>query len=204
MANSSRKPIVLGLTGSIATGKSTVAGMFAKRDIPIYDADQAVHDLYKHEAIEPMRRLFPDAIIDGQIDRAALSKHVLGNPENLAKLEALIHPMVQQKMHKFLEQAAGNNEKLAILEIPLLFETGKNYPTDFIAVTFCAPEIQKQRALARAGMNEDKFTAIVARQMPQDEKRSRADFEIDTGTDLAKTQSAVDEIIKACLAAKAH
>jgi dephospho-CoA kinase len=204
MANSSRKPIVLGLTGSIATGKSTVAGMFARRDIPIYDADQAVHDLYKDEAVEPMRGLFPDAIIDGQIDRAALSKHVLGNPENLAKLEALIHPMVQQKMHKFLEQAAENNEKLAILEIPLLFETGKNYPTDFIAVTFCAPEIQKQRALARAGMTEDKFTAIVARQMPQDEKRSRADFEIDTGTDLAKTQSAVDEIIKACLAAKAH
>lgn len=204
MANAPRKPIVLGLTGSIATGKSTVAGMFAKRNIPIYDADKAVHELYEGEAVAPMRNLFPEAIINGKIDRAALSKQVVGNAENLAKLEALIHPMVQQKMHKFLNQAAEDKEELAILEIPLLFETGKNYPTDFVAVTFCDPEIQKQRALARPGMTEEKLDAIIARQMPQHEKRTRADFEIDTGTDQAQTQSAVDEIIKACLAAKAH
>ncbi len=101
-----QKPVVLGLTGSIATGKSTVAKMFAKRNIPIYDADKAVHELYADDAVAPMRALFPDAIIDGKIDRAALSKQVLGHPENLAKLEALIHPMVQQKMHQFLDQAA--------------------------------------------------------------------------------------------------
>ncbi|AVX02838.1 dephospho-CoA kinase [Maritalea myrionectae] len=197
------KPVVLGLTGSIATGKSTVAGMFAKRNIPIYDADKAVHELYAGEAVAAMGNLFPDAIVDGKIDRAALSKKVLGQPESFAKLEALIHPMVQQKMHNFLDQATENKEKLAILEIPLLFETGKSYPTDFVAVTFCAPDIQKQRALAREGMNEQKFEAILARQMPQSEKRKRADFEIDTGTSLEQTQSAVDEIIKACLAAKA-
>ncbi|MCF4096922.1 dephospho-CoA kinase [Maritalea mediterranea] len=204
MADNKQKPVVLGLTGSIATGKSTVARMFAKRDIPIYDADKAVHELYAGEAVEAMRELFPDAIIDGKIDRTALSKQVVGQPKNLAKLEALIHPMVQDKMHQFLAQAAEKNEKLAILEIPLLFETGRSYPTDFIAVTFCDPDIQKQRALARDGMSEEKFNAIVARQMPQMEKRARADFEIDTGTSLEATQSAVDEIIKACLAAKAH
>lgn len=204
MDDPNRKPVVLGLTGSIATGKSTVAGMFAKRNIPIYDADKAVHELYAGEAVAPMQKLFPDAIVDGKIDRGALSKQVLGQPENLARLEALIHPMVQQKMHQFLLQAAENNEKLAILEIPLLFETGKNYPTDYIAVTFCDPAIQKQRALGREGMTTEKFDAIVARQMPQTEKRSRADFEIDTGTSLEQTQLAVDEIIKACLAAKAH
>lgn len=197
------KPLVLGLTGSIATGKSTVAGMFARRGIPIYDADKAVHALYEQEAVAPMRALFPAAVIANKIDRTALAEQVLGNPENLASLEALIHPMVQQKMHQFLDQAAENKERLVILEIPLLFETGKSYPTDFIAVTFCDPEIQKQRALARPGMSEDKFNAILARQMPQTEKRQRADFEVDTGTSLAETQLAVDEIIKACLNAKA-
>ena len=109
------KPVVLGLTGSIATGKSTVAGMFAKRNIPIYDADKAVHELYAGEAVVAMGNLFPDAIVDGKIDRTALSKKVLGQPENLAKLEALIHPMVQQKMHDFLDQATENKEKLAKL-----------------------------------------------------------------------------------------
>lgn len=204
MANARKKPIVLGLTGSIATGKSTVAAMFASRNIPIYDADKAVHELYEGEALAPMQNLFPQSIIKGKIDRAALSKHVIGKPENLAKLEAIIHPMVQQKMLEFLHQATENNKELVILEIPLLYETGRTYPTDFIAVTFCDPEIQKQRAMAREGMTEEKFNAIIARQMPQSEKRARADFAIDTGTDLAQTQSVVDEIIKACLAAKPH
>lgn len=190
--------IRLGLTGSMATGKSTVAAMFAKRDIPIFDADKAVHDLYEGEAVPVVAAQFPDAIIDGKIDRKALSKLVLGDKEKLAQLEALVHPLVHQKMREFLSQNQQSGETLVILEIPLLFETGKDYPLDKIAVTFCADEIQKQRALAREGMTEEKFEAIKARQMPQIEKKQRADFLIDTGLSPVETQQVVDDVIKTC------
>lgn len=190
--------IRLGLTGSMATGKSTVAAMFAKRNIPIYDADKAVHDLYEGEAVPVVAAQFPDAIIDGKIDRKALSKLVLGNKEKLAQLEALVHPLVHQKMREFLAQSQQSGETLVILEIPLLFETGKDYPLDKIAVTFCADEIQKKRALAREGMTEEKFEAIKARQMPQSEKKQRADFLIDTGMSPVETQQVVDDVIKTC------
>ncbi len=190
--------IRLGLTGSMATGKSTVAAMFAKRDIPIYDADKAVHDLYEGEAVPVVAAQFPDAIMDGKIDRKALSKLVLGDKKKLAQLEALVHPLVHQKMHEFLVQNQQSGETLVILEIPLLFETGKDYPLDKIAVTFCADDIQKQRALARDGMTEEKFEAIKARQMPQSEKKQRADFLIDTGLSPVETQQVVDDVIKTC------
>lgn len=190
--------IRLGLTGSMATGKSTVAGMFKKRGVPIYDADKAVHALYENEAVGPVGELFPNAVVNGRIERAELSKYVLGNKENLAKLEAIVHPLVHQKMHAFLREHEEKNTQLVILEIPLLFETGKDYPLDKIAVTFCDDEIQKQRALSRPGMTEEKFLAIKQRQMPQAEKRERADFEIDTGTTPEQTQQAVDHIIETC------
>lgn len=192
--------IKLGLTGSMATGKSTVAGMFAKRDIPIYDADKAVHDLYEGEAVPVVGAYFPKAVIDGKIDRKALSKLVLGDKEKLAQLEALVHPLVHQKIHEFLAKNQQSGEKLVILEIPLLFETGKDYPLDKIAVTFCADEIQEQRALARDGMTQEKFEAIKARQMPQIEKKQRADFLIDTGLSPDETQQVVDDVIKTCRA----
>jgi dephospho-CoA kinase len=182
----------------MATGKSTVAGMFKKRGVPIYDADKAVHALYENEAVGPVGELFPNAVVNGRIERAELSKYVLGNKENLAKLEAIVHPLVHQKMHAFLREHEEKNTQLVILEIPLLFETGKDYPLDKIAVTFCDDEIQKQRALSRPGMTEEKFLAIKQRQMPQAEKRERADFEIDTGTTPEQTQQAVDHIIETC------
>lgn len=192
--------IRLGLTGSMATGKSTVAKMFAKREVPIYDADKAVHDLYRAEAVAPVGAIFPNALIDGKIDRTALSAEVLGNKEKLTQLEAVVHPLVHQKMHGFLELHLKAGEKLVILEIPLLFETQKDYPLDKIAVTFCADDVQKQRAMAREGMTAQKFEAIKARQMPQAEKKRRADFLIDTGQTPAQTQQTVDEIIQTCRA----
>jgi len=190
--------IKLGLTGSMATGKSTVAGMFSLRSIPIYDADKAVHDLYQNEAVAPVGALFPNAIVDEIIDRALLSGEVLNNKEKLARLEAVVHPLVHQKMHDFLQFHQEAGEKLVILEIPLLFETGKDYPLDRIAVTFCDDEVQKQRAMGRSGMTQAKFDAIKERQMPQAEKKRRADFLIDTGNTREETQQTVDEIIQTC------
>jgi len=192
--------IRLGLTGSMATGKSTVAKMFAKRDVPIYDADKAVHDLYRAEAVAPVAALFPSALIDGKIDRTVLSREVLGNKEKLGQLEAVVHPLVHQKMHEFLDVHQQAGEKLVILEIPLLFETKKTYPLDKVAVTFCADDVQKQRAMAREGMTEQKFEAIKARQMPQAEKKLQADFLVDTGLTPEQTQQTVDEIIQTCRA----
>ncbi|MGJ8528644.1 dephospho-CoA kinase [Maritalea sp.] len=190
--------IKLGLTGSMATGKSTVAKMFANRDIPIYDADQAVHELYENEAVGPVGALFPDTVIDGRIDRKALSGHVLADKKKLAQLEELVHPLVHQKMHDFIAAQSEAGQELIILEIPLLFETGKAYPLDKIAVTYCDDQVQKQRALARAGMTTEKFEAIKSRQMSQDQKKKRADFIIDTGTTPEMTQQIVDEIIQTC------
>lgn len=192
--------IRLGLTGSMATGKSTVADMFKTRGIAIYDADKAVHELYENEAVAPVGEAFPQAVVNGKIDRQELSKCVLGDKEKLALLESIVHPLVHQKMHQFLQDQRALQSDLVILEIPLLFETGKAYPLDKIAVTFCDDDIQKQRALARPGMTEEKFLAIKQRQMPQAEKRARADFEIDTGTTPEQTQQTVDHIIETCRA----
>lgn len=190
--------IVLGLTGSIATGKSTVAGMFAEAGIPVYDADKAVHELYAGEAVDAVEATFPGTTRDGQVDRSTLSQKVLGDPEALKRLEALIHPLVREKMLGFIEARRAAGAGLVILEIPLLFETGQAYPVDAIAVTWCEPEIQRERALARDGMSDDKLAAILARQMPQDEKRERADFEIDTSGDFASVRNQVAKVIEAC------
>lgn len=190
--------IKLGLTGSMATGKSTVAAMFAKRDIPIYDADKAVHELYQNEAVSPVGKVFPKAINNGKVDRTVLAAEVLGDKEKLAQLEAIVHPLVHQKMHEFLTLHQTAGQSLVILEIPLLFETGKDYPLDRIAVTFCDDGIQKERALARPGMTINKFEAIKARQMPQNEKKRLANFLIDTGQTQEQTQQMVDDIIQTC------
>ncbi len=192
--------IKLGLTGSMATGKSTVAKMFASRNIPIYDADKAVHELYENEAVGPVGALFPDVVLDGRIDRKVLSGHVLANKKKLALLEHVVHPLVHQKMAEFIASHHKSGQHLIILEIPLLFETGNDYPLDKIAVTHCDDQIQKQRAMARPGMTIEKFDAIKARQMSQHEKKKRADFTIDTGTDPEITQQIVDEIIQTCRA----
>ncbi|HEY4199408.1 MAG TPA: dephospho-CoA kinase [Devosiaceae bacterium] len=170
----------LGLTGSIATGKSTTLEAFRGLGIPVFSADAAVSELYAGDAVAPVAALFPGVVRDGAIDRVELSRQLLAAPEKLASLEATVHPLVRQRIAAFLAQSRQSGAPLAVVEIPLLFETGFDYGLDRIAVTVCSPESQRRRALARPGMTVEKLEAILARQLPQDEKRKRADYVLDT------------------------
>jgi dephospho-CoA kinase len=185
----------LGLTGSIATGKSTVRQMFADLGVPTFSSDDAVHELYRGAAVAPVEALFPGVTSNGQIDREALSKRVLGQPEKLKALESVVHPLVRERIAKFLREAESTGAKLALVDIPLLFEGGHNYGLDRVAVTAAEPATYRKRALARPGMTVDKLEAILARQMPQDEKLKRADYVIYTEKSLAETRAAVKALV---------
>lgn len=189
----------LGLTGSIATGKSTVLQNFAQLGAVTYSADEAVYALYRAEAVEPLEALFPGVSVNGEIDRALLATKLVNDPTRIEALEAIVHPLVRTKMQEFIAEAAHNDAKLIVLEIPLLFETGATYPIDAVAVTVCSEEEQKRRAFLRPGMNVDKFNTIVARQMPQAEKKLKADFVIDTNGSEEESKAQVARIIAACL-----
>lgn len=188
----------LGLTGSIATGKSTVLKMFADLGLPTYSADVAVHELYTGEAVAPLSQAFPAIIKDGAVDREALAAILVETPEKLAAVEAIVHPLVFKKMQAFLTESATTGADVAILEIPLLFETGRDYQLHAIAVTTCNDEEQRRRALARPGMSVEKFETILARQLPQADKQAQADFVIRTDVSLAQTQEAVKNIVDIC------
>ena len=188
----------LGLTGSIATGKSTVLSMFRDMGVPVYSADDAVHELYKGEAVAPVEALFSGVGASGEIDRKLLARKLVEQPERIPELEAIVHPLVRQKMIAFLQECEEKAVDLAVLEIPLLFETGNAYPLDAIAVTACAEAEQRLRALARPGMNVEKLETILARQMPQAEKKARADFVINTDIELEQTRAEVEKIVKIC------
>lgn len=181
--------IVLGLTGSIGMGKTETARMFGRLGAAVYDADQAVHELYAKggAGVDAVRALFPEAVVDGAVDRARLAEAVLGAPEKLARLESAIHPLVQQAEQAFLGRARAEGRKLAVLDIPLLFETGADARVDKTLVVWAPEEVRRARVLARPGMTPEKLDAITARQMPDVEKRARADFEIrtDRGLDAA-------------------
>jgi dephospho-CoA kinase len=179
--------IRLGLTGSIATGKSTVLAQFAELGIPVFSSDEAVHALYHGDAVPPIEALFPGVAPDGVIDRALLSTRLLQHPERLAELEAAVHPLVRRDIAAFLASAEEAGAPLAVVDIPLLFETGFDHGLDAVAVTVCDPEIQRERALARPGMTVEKLDAVLARQMPQEEKQQRADYVIDTSGSLEET-----------------
>ncbi|MEL7430774.1 MAG: dephospho-CoA kinase [Pseudomonadota bacterium] len=185
------------LTGSIGMGKSTTAAMFADAGIPVYDADAAVHSLYEGEAVPLVEAAFPGSSMNGRIDREKLGRMVLGNPQALKKLEAIVHPLVHARQKAFIDQAETEGQRLVILDIPLLFETGGEGRVDKIIVVSAPAEEQKRRVLARPGMTEEKFEAILARQVPDAEKRKRADFVIDTGKGLDHAREQVLEIIKA-------
>ncbi|MHC2017505.1 dephospho-CoA kinase [Methylobacterium sp. CM6247] len=191
------RAFILGLTGSIGMGKSTTAAMFAQRGIPIHDADAAVRCLYAAGGAGArfIADLFPDAIAeDGSVDRARLRDHVLGRPDSLGRLEAAIHPLVRAEEQRFLDEYA--DASLVILDIPLLFETGGEARCDAVLVVTADPEIQRKRVLARPGMSEAAFAAILAKQMPDADKRARADFLIDTGLGLAGAENQVDALIE--------
>jgi len=182
--------VVIGLTGSIGMGKSTTAGFFAEAGVPVHDADAAVHRLYAGEAVPLIEAAFPGVGGADGIDRGKLAKRVVGDPEALKRLEAIIHPLVRREEAQFLADAGRKAAPVAVLDIPLLFETGGERRVDAVVVVTAPAEMQRARALARPGMTEEKFQGLLAKQMPDEEKRRRADFIVDTsqGFDSARQQ----------------
>jgi dephospho-CoA kinase len=187
--------IVLGLTGSIGMGKTTTARMFAEAGVPVADSDAIVHRLYAGKAVAAVEALFPGVAENGEINRQKLAAHVVGQPDNLKRLEAVIHPMVQAEQQAFLDQARLDGHRLALLDIPLLFETGAEKRVDKVIVVSADPDTQRRRVLARPGMSVEKFEALLAKQMPDQEKRRRADWVIDTSHGLDAARAAVHAIV---------
>ena len=188
--------IVLGLTGSIGMGKSTTAKFFKQKGIPVYDADETVHQLYQDESvIKRITAIFDDCLTDNHIDRAKISRQIVQDPAKLVSLEKIIHPLVREKENAFVATHRKNGDKLVVLDIPLLFETGGLERVDKIAVVSAPMEIQRQRVLQRDGWTEEKFQAVLARQISDSEKRMRADFIIDTSKGLEYAENEVDNII---------
>ena len=188
--------ILLGLTGSIGMGKSTAARLFAEEGVPVYDSDAAVHALYAHGggAVEAVEAAFPGVVRDGAVDRALLSARIGGEAAAFARLEAIVHPMVAQGRTAFLERARGM--PVAVLDIPLLFETGGDALVDAVVVVSTTPEIQRERVMARPGMSAEKLEAILARQTPDAEKRARADFVIDSGLGVEAARDQIRRVLK--------
>lgn len=188
--------IVAGLTGSIAMGKSETARMFAASGIPVFDSDAAVHELYARggAAVEPLRAVAPGAIGEDGVNRRKLAALVQTDPTLLKRVEAIVHPLVKAKQMEFLRAAARTSD-IAVLDIPLLFETGRDKEVDVVIVVSASPALQRERALARPGMTPEKFDFILARQVPDAEKRARADYVIDTSVSLADTAREVARVI---------
>lgn len=184
--------IVIGLTGSIGMGKTATARMFAEEGVPVADSDALVHRLYEKggAAVAPVAAAFPDVLTNDAIDRQKLARHLTGHPSDFKKLEAIVHPLVRTEQEKFLAGARADKVPLVVLDIPLLFETGRDRDVDRIVVVSAPEAVQRERVLARPGMTEEKFASILARQLPDAEKRARADFIVDSshGFDHARTQ----------------
>jgi dephospho-CoA kinase len=189
--------LVLGLTGSLAMGKSTVTRMFAEEGAATHDADAAVHALYRGAAVAPIEAAFPGTTRDGAVDRAALAARVTGNPAALAALERIVHPLVRESEERFRATATAAGRRTLVLDIPLLLETGSEARVDAVVVVSARADIQRARILARPGMSEEKAAALLARQMPDQEKRARAHFIIDTSGSLATTQQEVRDLLRA-------
>ncbi|CAN7222129.1 dephospho-CoA kinase [Mesorhizobium sp. LjNodule214] len=187
--------IVLGLTGSIGMGKSTTAKMFAEAGVPVHDSDETVHRLYAGKAAPLVEAAFPGTTDAGVVDRTKLAGRVLGDAAALKMLEAIVHPLVRADADAFLARHRAAGAPLAVLDIPLLFETGGRNRVDKVVVVTAPPEIQRARVLARPGMNEEKLAAILAKQVPDAEKRKQADFIIDTGEGFDAARAAVGAII---------
>jgi dephospho-CoA kinase len=181
---------ILGLTGSLGMGKSTTARFFAEAGVPVHDADAVVHKLYEGEAVAAIETEFPGIMAGGKVDRNKLAARVLGDATALKRLEAIVHPLVQQAEERLLAEARARGEKIAVLDIPLLFETGGDGRVDAVVVVSAPPEVQRTRVLERPGMTIEKLDAILAKQMPDAEKRARADFVVDTsqGYEAARAQ----------------
>lgn len=187
----------IGITGSIATGKSTVLKAFADLGVPVFSADEAVAELYRGEAVAPVEALFPGVTTAGKIDKALLSQRLAADPGGFKRLEAVVHPLVRARIARFMDEAEAAGHALAVVEVPLLFESGHDYGFDAIGVTWVDPGIQRRRALARPGMSGEKLDTILARQLPQDEKKARATYLFDTGMPIDKTVAMVAALVAA-------
>jgi dephospho-CoA kinase len=191
------KPFMLGLTGSIGMGKSETAKMFAGLGVPVYDADAAVHALYSENgaAVAEIERAFPGTTRNGAVDRAALTLRVAGDEAAFQQLEDIVHPLVREAEQRFLAAAQSRGDDLVVLDIPLLFETGGDARMDAVVVVSASPEVQRERVLARSGMTLEKLTAIHARQIPDVDKRARADFVVETDKGFEHALNAVKNIV---------
>jgi dephospho-CoA kinase len=189
--------ILIGLTGSIGMGKSTTAAMFREFGVPVYDADAAVHALYDvgGAAVEPVGAAFPGVVKDGRIDREALRQAVLGKPDELKRLNAIVHPLVGRDRIGFFAKAETDGADMVVLDIPLLFETGGHASVDAVVVASAPADTQRERVLAREGMTDERLDAILAQQMADGEKRARAHFVVDTSRGLEPAREQVAEII---------
>ena len=188
---------IIGLTGSVGMGKSTTARLFAEQGVPVHDADAVVHQLYEGEAVAAIEAAFPGATARGKVDRSALAALVLDDPSALKRLDAIVHPLVQAAEQELLARAQARGEKVAVLDIPLLFETGGDRRVDAVVVASAPTEIQQARVLARPGMTWEKLEAILRKQMPDDEKRRRADFVVDTSRGIDDARAQVRAILDA-------
>lgn len=191
--------LLIGLTGSIGMGKSETAKMFRQLDVPVYDADASVHGLYAPggAAVGPIGEAFPGVIVNGGVDRQALSRCVLGMPEEMKKLEAIVHPLVGRVQLEFLKESHESGHDMVVLDIPLLYETGGETRVDVVVVVSAPFHIQQQRVLARPEMTEAKFAAIHAKQVSDADKRARADFIVETDKGLEHACAEVKKIVEA-------
>ncbi|WP_153771636.1 dephospho-CoA kinase [Labrenzia sp. CE80] len=189
--------IKIGLTGSIGMGKSTTARLFSEAGVPGHDADAAVHALYAGRAAPLIEAAFLGTVVQGKVDRSLLSPRVLGKPEAMKRLEAIVHPLVREEEQRFVEKARSEGRRAVLLDIPLLFETGGDRRVDVSVVVTAEASVQRERVLARPGMTEERFEAILAKQMADAEKRRRAHFLIDTGRGMDAARRSVKAILRA-------
>ena len=187
--------IVLGLTGSIGMGKSTAAGFFAEAGVPVHDADAVVHRLYAGEAAPAIEAAFHGTTSDGKVDRGRLAQRVLADPAALKRLEAIVHPLVRRDEERFLAQAEAAGTAVVVLNIPLLFETGGDRRCDAVVVVSAPAEMQRARVMSRPDMTQEKFASLLGKQVPDAEKRRRADFVVDSSKDFDSTRAQIRAIL---------
>jgi dephospho-CoA kinase len=190
------RPFVLCLTGSVAMGKTTAARFFAEAGVPVHDSDAVVHALYEGEAVSAIELAFPGSTANGKVDRGKLAARVLNDRAALARLEAIVHPLVSAARDRFLAEQQEGGVPVVLFDVPLLFETGLDRGCDAVVVVSAPPEVQRRRALERPGMTDEKFAALVAKQTPDAEKRRRADFVVDSSGDFEHTRAQVHDILR--------
>jgi len=188
---------ILGLTGSIGMGKSTTASFFAEAGVPVHDSDAVVHRLYEGDAVAPVEAAFPGVTVDGKIDRAKLAGQLIGKPDAIKRLEAIVHPLVRAATQRFTQEQAAKGARVILLDIPLLFETGGEKNVDAVVVVSSPPQVQRARVLGRPGMTAEKLDALLRRQMPDAEKRARAHFVVDTSRSFDSARAQVHGILRA-------